>query len=223
MYPEVTNVAKSWKPAVVAAAVIASLLPGVPAVAAPPAVAALPAVAAPPACDAPVASTTQPGYLVADPDCDLDGTAFVPLTDAAGNPLSEVRTGIRDGAAYRVEVPRDWNGELVLYAHGYRGNGTVVFVDNPALRAHYVGRGFAWAASSYQTNGYDVGQGVRDSYALLDVFRDVTGERTGRVYMTGASMGGHVTAVAIEEYPRAFAGAMRINMCQRSSGSSRCP
>ena len=26
--------------------------------------------------------------------------------------------------------------------------------------------------------------------------------------MTGASMGGHVTAVAIEHFPRAFAGAM---------------
>ncbi len=188
----------SWKPAVVAVAVLVSLLPGVP------------AVAAPPVCDAPTASPTQPGYLVADPDCDLDRTAFVPLTDPAGTALSDVHTGVRDGAAYRIEVPRDWNGELVLHAHGYRGTGTVVFVDNPALRAHYVARGFAWAASSYQTNGYDVGQGVRDSYALLDVFRDVTGERTGRVYMTGASMGGHVTAVAIEEYPRAFAGAMPV-------------
>ena len=187
-----------WKPVIVAAAVLAALLPGVP------------ASAAPVTCDAPTASPTQPGYLVADPDCDLTGTVFAPLTDATGAALSEVHTGVRDGAAYRVEVPRDWNGELVLYAHGYRGTGTVVHVDNPALRAHYVERGFAWAASSYQTNGYDVGQGVRDSYALLDVFRAVTGKRTGKVYMTGASMGGHVTAVAIEEHPKAFAGAMPV-------------
>ena len=187
----------SWKPAALVAVVLASLLPGVPAAAAP-------------VCDAPAASPTQPGYLVADPDCDLNGTAFAPLTDAAGAALTRVYTGVRDGAAYRVEVPRDWNGELVLYAHGYRGTGTVVYVDNPSLRAHYVARGFAWAASSYQTNGYDVGQGVRDSYALIDVFGDVTGERAGKVYMTGASMGGHVTAVAIEEHPRAFAAAMPI-------------
>lgn len=184
--------------AVAVAAVLALVLPGAP------------AVAAPAVCDAPIASTTQPGYLVADPDCDLNGTAFAPLTDAAGDPLSEVFTGVRDGAAYRVEVPRAWNGELVLYAHGYRGTGTVVYVDNPSLRAHYVARGFAWAASSYQTNGYDVGQGVRDSHALIDVFRDATGERARKVYMTGASMGGHVTAVAIEEHPRSFVGAMPI-------------
>ncbi|WP_245908683.1 alpha/beta hydrolase family protein [Pseudosporangium ferrugineum] len=153
-------------------------------------------------------STTRPGYLVADPACNPDGTPFAALTDGAGVPVSRVRTGIRDGAAYRIEVPVRWNGELVVYAHGYRGTGTTVYVDDPALRTHYIARGFAWAASSYSTNGYDVGQGVRDSYALLDVFRRVTGVRARAVYLSGASMGGHVTAVGIEEHPRAFAGAM---------------
>ncbi|MGA5298369.1 alpha/beta hydrolase family protein [Nucisporomicrobium flavum] len=169
---------------------------------------AVPASAAPPVCDAPVPSTTQPGYLVADPDCDPGGSPFVALTDASGSPLSRVYTGIREGAAYRVEVPLRWNGELVVYAHGYRGTGTTVYVDNPALRAHYLARGFAWAASSYSTNGYDVGQGVRDSYPLIEQFRRVTGRAARAVYMTGASMGGHVTAVAIEKHPRAFVGAM---------------
>ncbi|MEV6637795.1 phthalyl amidase [Actinoplanes sp. NPDC051470] len=154
------------------------------------------------ACAAPTPSATQPGYLVADPRCDLDGTPFVALDGAT------VHTGIHRGAAYRIEVPRRWNGQLVDYAHGYRGTGAVVYVDNPALRAHYIARGFAWAASSYATNGYDVGQGVRDASALIDVFRQVTGRRAKAVYMTGASMGGHVTAVAIEKHPSAFAGAM---------------
>src|SRR2546423_11839625 len=100
--------------------------------------------AAAPSCAAPVPSTTQPGYTVADPNCDF-GTAnpFVPLTDAAGRPLSRVFAGIRDGAAYRIEVPLHWNGELVLFAHGFRGNGTTVWVDSPTLRAFQVGRGFA--------------------------------------------------------------------------------
>ncbi|WP_307873047.1 alpha/beta hydrolase family protein [Paractinoplanes ovalisporus] len=147
-------------------------------------------------------STTQPGYLVADPACNLDGTPFVAL------PGAQVHVGIVGGAAYRIEVPGAWNGRLVVYAHGYRGTGTTVYVDNPVLRAHYVARGYAWAASSYATNGYDVGQGVRDSVALIDVFRRVTGVKAHSVIMSGASMGGHVTAVAIEEHPRAFAGAM---------------
>jgi pimeloyl-ACP methyl ester carboxylesterase len=165
---------------------------------------AAPASAAAPTCAAPVASTTQPGYLVADPACEPNGTPFTATPD------SVVHTGIRDGAAYRIEVPKAWNGQLVVYAHGYRGTGTTVYVDSPSLRAHYIARGFAWAASSYQTNGYDVGQGVRDSYALIDLFRQVTAQRARSVYMTGASMGGHITAVAIEEHPRSFVGAMPV-------------
>ncbi|GIE98547.1 alpha/beta hydrolase family protein [Paractinoplanes rishiriensis] len=148
-------------------------------------------------CEAPVPSPTQPGYLITDPDC-----SFTPLDGA------RAYTGIRDGAAYRIEVPQRWNGKLVVYAHGYRGQGTTVYVSNPELRAHYLAEGYAWAASSYATNGYDVGQGVRDSYALIRLFREVTGHPAGSVIMSGASMGGHVTAVAIETYPRAFDGAM---------------
>ncbi|MEV4280509.1 alpha/beta hydrolase family protein [Actinoplanes xinjiangensis] len=161
-----------------------------------------PAAAAAPSCAAPVPSDTRPGYLVADPDCELDGTPFTAL------PGATVHTGIQAGAAYRIEVPQRWNGRLVVYAHGYRGTGSTVYVSNPELRRHYVDRGYAWAASSYATNGYDVGQGVRDTYALTGLFRQVTGRTARKVYISGASMGGHVTAVAIEEYPRAFAGAM---------------
>jgi hypothetical protein len=166
-------------------------------------------VAAAPACAAPVASGTRPGYTVADPNCDFGtGTPFAPLTDPAGRPLSRVYAGIRDGAAYRIEVPLRWNGDLAIFAHGYRGNGTTVWVDSPSLRAFQIGEGFAWAASSYQTNGYDVGQGVQDSHALIGLFRTVVGHRARHVYMTGASMGGHVTVVAIERFRHEFAGAM---------------
>ncbi|GIJ47520.1 alpha/beta hydrolase [Virgisporangium aliadipatigenens] len=174
-------------------------------------VAASPVSAAEPAaCTAPVPSSTKPGYVVADPDCDLNGTPFGPLTSADGTPLSRTWTGIVDGAAYRIEVPLRWNGELAVWAHGYRGQGATVYVDNPSLRAHYVARGFAWAASSYQTNGYDVGQGVRDSHAMIARFAAVTGKRARGVYMTGVSMGGHITAVAIEHYRGSFVGAMPL-------------
>jgi len=164
----------TWWKRTVAAAVLAV----------PPMIAGSPATAGPPACAAPTPSTTKPGYLVADPDCDADGSPFVPLTDASGAPATRTYTGIRDGAAYRIEVPLRWNGQLVVYAHGYRGQGTTVYVDSPGLRAHYIAAGFAWTASSYATNGYDVGQGVRDSYPLIDLFRQVgadaqTGRRAG--------------------------------------------
>ena len=165
--------------------------------------------AAPVACAAPVPSQTQPGYTIADPHCDFGTTTpFAPLTDKHGREISRVFAGIAGGSAYRIEVPKHWRHELVLYAHGFRGNGTTVWADNPALRAYFIDQGFAWASSSYQTNGYDVGHGVTDTHALLNVFRSVVGARAHAVYLTGVSMGGHITAAAIEHFRGDFVGAL---------------
>ena len=115
--------------------------------------------------------------------------------------------GIHNGAGYRVEVPANWNGELVLYAHGFRGTGLELTVSNPRIRAWLVAHGYAWAATSYSKNGYDVRQGVKDTHALGTFFNGLVG-RPLRTYITGHSMGGHITGVAIEQYPNAYAGAM---------------
>jgi hypothetical protein len=170
-----------------------------------------PAEAAAVECSPPAPSSTQPGYTIADPRCDFPGgEPFTALTGADGQEISRVYTEIRDGAATRIEVPVDWNGDLVLWAHGFRGTGRTVWVDSPGLREHLVGQGFAWAASSYQTNGYDVGQGVRDTHPLIGRFAAVTGHKPREVYLHGASMGGHITAVAVEHHPGSFTGAMPV-------------
>jgi len=67
--------------------------------------------------------------------------------------------------------------------------------------------GYAWAASSYATNGYDVTQGVKDTHDLGTLFNGLVANPS-RVYFTGTSMGGHITGVAIEQYPNAYDGAM---------------
>jgi hypothetical protein len=115
--------------------------------------------------------------------------------------------GVSGGAGYRIEVPHDWNGVLVLYAHGFRGAALELTVSNPRLRQYLVTHGYAWAASSYSTNGYDVRQGVKDTHALGELFNGLVG-RPERTYLTGHSMGGHITGVAIEQYPNAYDGAL---------------
>ena len=115
------------------------------------------------------------------------------------------------GAGYIIEVPPNWNGELVMWAHGYRGEGTVLTVDPPGfgLRRHLLERGYAWAASSYDANGYDIESGVLSTRYLVQHFRRLVG-RTERVYIGGVSMGGHVTARSIEQYPSLYDGAMPL-------------
>lgn len=130
--------------------------------------------------------------------------ASLPFTALPGATAS---WGIHAGAGYRIEVPNNWNGDLVMYAHGYRGTGPALTVSNPRLRAHLIDSGYAWAASSYRENGYVPGLGAKDTHALAKFFGSHVGQ-PDRVYLTGHSMGGHVTGVAIEQWPNMFAGAL---------------
>ena len=97
-----------------------------------------------------------------------------------GDPAFEALAGAKaysgkyDGGIYRIEIPDTWNGELVLYAHGYTAStgsaGSQLRVGNHTIREHLIKQGFAWAASSYRCNGYVPGIGLRDTVALVDLF-----------------------------------------------------
>jgi pimeloyl-ACP methyl ester carboxylesterase len=115
--------------------------------------------------------------------------------------------GILGGAGYRIEIPDDWNGELVMWAHGYRGTGLELTVDSPPIRSYLVTHHYAWAASSYTRNFYDVRSGVLSTHDLREFFIGLAG-RPERTYMAGVSMGGHITGVTIEHYPGDYAGAL---------------
>ncbi len=104
-------------------------------------------------------------------------------------------------AGYRIEVPSNWNGSLVMFAHGFRGNRPELTLDNPDIRAYLVANGFAWAASSYYRNYYDVRAGVLSTNALARYFDTITGLTPERYFIQGGSMGGHVAAAAIEQFP----------------------
>lgn len=130
--------------------------------------------------------------------------------DALPGTITRRYWGVHNGAGYRIEVPENWNGDLVLYAHGFRGAGPdflELTVSNPRIRQFLVTNGYAWAASSYSKNGYDVKQGVKDTHALGALFNGLVGHPV-RAFITGHSMGGHITGVALEQYPQEYAGAM---------------
>jgi hypothetical protein len=54
-----------------------------------------------------------------------------PAAVAAGPTTTQPETGTLDGAAFKIEVPDPWNGDLVLYSHGYVVPGS----PNPAQDA----------------------------------------------------------------------------------------
>jgi len=130
-------------------------------------------------------------------------------------PGAKASFGKYDGGLYRIEIPDKWNGELVLFAHGFVANagpnGSTLRVGNHRFREHLVKEGFAWASSSYRCNGYVPGQGLVDTMALSDLFKQTNGGRApARTYLTGESMGGHVTLLGMQEFPTAFDGALAM-------------
>jgi pimeloyl-ACP methyl ester carboxylesterase len=130
-------------------------------------------------------------------------------------PNAKAFFGRYDGGVYRIEIPERWNGELMLSAHGFTTNGgargSELRVGLPAIREHLIEDGFAWAASSYRCNGYVPGVGLQDTMALTDLFTTSNGGKAPqRVYLTGGSMGGHVTLLGMHEFPTAFAGGLAM-------------
>lgn len=122
---------------------------------------------------------------------------------------SERFWGILSGAGYRIEVPANWNGDLVVWTHGYRGEILELTVDNPLFRDWFLENGYAWAASSYSENAYNVARAAEDTHSLTKFFNGVVG-KPNYTFIYGASMGGHVSAVAIEQWPKSYDGAMPI-------------
>lgn len=145
-----------------------------------------------------------------------------------GNPSFTALAGARAeygqyaGGLYQIEIPDNWNGELVLYAHGFVSatgtDGDLLRVGTPpgGWRQHLITKGYAWAASSYRCNGYVPGIGLQDTMLLTPLFLEINGKAPTRTYLTGTSMGGHITQLGIQEFPKAFDGALA--MCPAGPG-----
>jgi len=115
--------------------------------------------------------------------------------------------GVYDGGAYRIEIPQNWNGGLLLYAHGYRGEGNELSVSDPPIRRHLIVNGYAWAASSFRANGYRPDFGVEDTLLLKQLFVQRYGEPRWTI-IEGSSMGGHTLVSSMELHPDAYQGGL---------------
>ncbi len=159
----------------------------------------------------------SPAPVVPEETRAQDSRVFTPAPDTtftalAGSTVAADRwTGVLAGSAYRIEVPANWNGKLVMWAHGFRGTGPNLTVDNPIMRRYLLDNGYAWASSSYSKNYYDVRAGVEDTNALALNFTKIAAEKgrtlaaPSKIFITGVSMGGHITAAAIDAEAQVYA------------------
>lgn len=135
------------------------------------------------------------------------GIGTSPAIAADGAPGSH--TGALHGAPYRIDIPADWNGDLVMLMHGYQPAGAPRTTPmTPADETHiFLARGFAVAQSAYASQGWAIGDAIVDNERLRQHFIDAFG-RPGHAYIVGFSLGGLETAASIERYRKAYAGAL---------------
>jgi len=115
------------------------------------------------------------------------------------------------GSFYRLYVPANWNGKLVVYAHGIVAPFAPVAIPVEAdfFATIFGEQGFAVALSSYSMNGLDIEDGARRTHQLRGLFASKFGEPS-RTYLVGRSMGGFIVTSLAEKYPRQYDGVLPL-------------
>jgi poly(3-hydroxybutyrate) depolymerase len=107
-------------------------------------------------------------------------------------------TGEKKGAFFTITVPDDWNGDLVISNHGFDFDAPEPNPGLGGLASLWLSEGFAVAASSYSQCCWAVFNTKQDIERMVDVFIAEFGEPS-RVYVSGGSLGGIVTAQIVEK------------------------
>ncbi len=115
-------------------------------------------------------------------------------------------------AQYRICVPVPWNGDLVVYAHGYVAPNEPLAIPDDEVEGTPISQivnelGYAFATTSYRANGLIVSEAVEDLVQLTGAFKD-DHPQPRHTFLVGASEGGLVTTLAVEQHPDDFSGGL---------------
>ena len=117
------------------------------------------------------------------------------------------------GAKYLLALPNDWNGDLVVYAHGFMDTAEPITLptkdDIEALQNLWTSNGYAVAYSSYSKYGFAVSEGAMDTLCLNDLFKCRFGPPK-RTFLVGHSLGGLVCVKLSESLGKYYAGVLTV-------------
>ena len=150
-----------------------------------------------------------------DGDNDLSGPEPPPSPPDVGQSPSEGCTDgvLEHGALYRICFPAAWNGDLVLYAHGYVAPQQELAIPDDVVGGRSASTlvselGYAYATTSYRANGLVAPDAVDDLIELTDTVEQRYRPDPARTIVIGFSEGGLVATLAAERHPDRFDGAL---------------
>lgn len=136
----------------------------------------------------------------------VSGVTLVPAAEL-------VSTGMIGTARFTIAAPTtNWNGSVLLLAHGFRPEGAPLLADLDERDPQFAAlrrSGWIVASTSFRRNGMI----LRDAIEDLDQLRDHVGkvfDEPKRVFVQGESMGGAVATLMAERVPGRYAGFLAI-------------
>jgi hypothetical protein len=130
-------------------------------------------------------------------------------------PADTTITGEKLGAFFRITVPDNWNGDLVINNHGFDFAPPGPNPGLGPLAPLMLSQGYAIAASSYSNCCWTLFSTQQDLNRLVGVFEANFGP-PNNVILHGGSLGGIVTAQGVEKLGANVVGAYPI--CGALSG-----
>jgi pimeloyl-ACP methyl ester carboxylesterase len=120
---------------------------------------------------------------------------------------------LQHGALYQICFPATWNGDLVLYAHGYIAPQQALTLPDDQIGGRPASGivtelGYAYATTSYRANGLVAADAVDDLIELVDTIEQRYRPDPVRTAIIGFSEGGLVATLAVERHPDRFDGAL---------------
>ena len=138
--------------------------------------------------------------------CATSSVAFATHSPAARKEVVGVE---QNGSQYALFLPYNWNGDLVVYAHGFIDPVAPIALPDAApldvapwvveLRERLLQAGYGVAYSSYSENGWAVDNGARRTREMRPLFTYYFNEPR-RTYIVGRSLGSLTTMLLVEKY-----------------------
>jgi hypothetical protein len=127
------------------------------------------------------------------------------------SPAGITEVGLLGGAAYRIDVPTDWNHSLVVFYHGYAREPAsfhiAARIAGPQLP--FFERHYAVIQSAYSKTGWALEQAYPETEMLRRYFIKQYGTPR-EIYATGRSMGGQLVAITLELNPKPYLGGLDL-------------
>ena len=136
-------------------------------------------------------------------------------------------SGELHGAPYRIRVPENWNGTLLVFAHGYRDkadhpgeidNRNADIAPSPALEAPLLAQGFALSGTAFKDNGWAIGDAIQDAKNLAVFFRGNIA-KPDRTIFWAVSVGTVAAFKSMEQFNGIYDGALCL--CAVGAGATR--